>query len=483
MERKIPQSLFQRNVEATNRLSIILFCLFNIVAAAYLIEGRMGSLPFQITSTSLVFIFPVVLNRFKYYTGSRILLSYALPLLIYPLSIYNKMDTSDGLLDAVDYFDDRIVLVCSMIIPTSVVSLKERNLFVICTLPSLLGTILFDPIHNLFGVGYYQTGLKSDSYYFTANLFTTISYAFFFSSQVFLKVKFELSEESLSVKGSKLEYYLDKLTEIGNSRNINFGNVQASYEEICLVAKDCLKISRVSIWEYNKKEDSITSNVYLNDNGFSYNKITFKASDYPNYFKAFQNKSLVIATNATNDSDTSEFANTYLKKNNIKSLMDASFVQNGKLGGIICCEHQNIIKEWRAEDSIFLKALADFLSYTHSTRKRIQQNIELSHRNRKTQNTNQILEKKVQKRTFELEERNRQLTEYAFINSHILRAPVARVAGLLNLVELLSEEEFRNTILPKLKVTVKELDDITSQINSAIEVYGSIDRKDFKIKV
>ena len=48
---------------------------------------------------------------------------------------------------------------------------------------------------------------------------------------------------------------------------------------------------------------------------------------------------------------------------------------------------------------------------------------------------NEMLEDRVRQRTIELENKNKRLSEYAFINSHMLRAPVSRILGLINLIK------------------------------------------------
>ena len=47
---------------------------------------------------------------------------------------------------------------------------------------------------------------------------------------------------------------------------------------------------------------------------------------------------------------------------------------------------------------------------------------------------NENLEKIVLERTKELEKKNKALEEYAFINAHKLRRPVASILGLVNLL-------------------------------------------------
>lgn len=65
----------------------------------------------------------------------------------------------------------------------------------------------------------------------------------------------------------------------------------------------------------------------------------------------------------------------------------------------------------------------------------IKQNDSLLYNQEETQNINENLEQIIEKRIQKIEEKNYQLEEYAFINAHILRGPVCRILGLLNLMQ------------------------------------------------
>jgi signal transduction histidine kinase len=82
---------------------------------------------------------------------------------------------------------------------------------------------------------------------------------------------------------------------------------------------------------------------------------------------------------------------------------------------------------------------------------------------------NENLEGLVRERTHELEKKNRVLEEYAFINSHKLRAPVASILGLL---KLFSYEKFTpdgDELLKHLTITTKEMDKVVRDITRTIE--------------
>jgi signal transduction histidine kinase len=79
------------------------------------------------------------------------------------------------------------------------------------------------------------------------------------------------------------------------------------------------------------------------------------------------------------------------------------------------------------------------------------------------------LEDKVAKRTQMLEKQNEQLTEYSFFNSHILRAPVSRIRGLLNLlshrIDVAEEEKIRLLLVE----SMNELDEAIKSINDKLQ--------------
>ena len=95
---------------------------------------------------------------------------------------------------------------------------------------------------------------------------------------------------------------------------------------------------------------------------------------------------------------------------------------------------------------------------------------ELKQLNDSLKTLNNSLEKVVEERTQELIIKNKTLEQYAFMNSHKLRGPLARILGLTNLHQYptISEGE-KEVILHKLGESAKELDLIVSDINSKLE--------------
>jgi len=82
---------------------------------------------------------------------------------------------------------------------------------------------------------------------------------------------------------------------------------------------------------------------------------------------------------------------------------------------------------------------------------------------------NENLEGLVKERTNELEKKNKALEEYAFINAHELRAPVASILGLIHLMQKLDLKEDEKVYVDHLKESAKKLDAVVTSITEAIE--------------
>lgn len=88
--------------------------------------------------------------------------------------------------------------------------------------------------------------------------------------------------------------------------------------------------------------------------------------------------------------------------------------------------------------------------------------------NEELQEWNRSLESRINERTSQLTIQNQRLTEYTFINAHKLRAPVASILGLINLMHKVNPNE-KEAILEHLKTCGEQLDTIIRQISSDLE--------------
>jgi signal transduction histidine kinase len=102
------------------------------------------------------------------------------------------------------------------------------------------------------------------------------------------------------------------------------------------------------------------------------------------------------------------------------------------------------------------------------------QNEEIMAQAEEIQGINENLEMLVKQRTAELEKKNKALEEYAFINAHKLRSPVASILGLVHLLAKSDQKDDTKVIREHLKNSADKLDAVVRSITTAIEKADNI---------
>lgn len=88
--------------------------------------------------------------------------------------------------------------------------------------------------------------------------------------------------------------------------------------------------------------------------------------------------------------------------------------------------------------------------------------------NHQIERINANLEKLIEERTQTIKAKNKLLTEYAYFNSHQIRGPLARILGLISVINLERESDYRKH-LDMLQQAGNELDDAIKRINKLID--------------
>jgi len=313
-------------------------------------------------------------------------------------------------------------------------------------------------------------------------------------------------QENIQKKKDLLEQYQSSLIALNRNETIFKNNLQEIYRLICATAAVNLNTNRVSIWLLENRNTILVRKYLYEKNNESDEIINLTRRKYPAYFKALENKSFIVADHARTHEDTVEFLEHYLKPLNIHSLLDCPIIINQESIGVICCENQGEVRIWHPEEVLYIQSLADIISMCYQN-ERIKQllkqirnqnyelvekthsietmneeltamNEELVSLNDQLANMNDGLEAAVKNRTHELEVQNKQLTEYAFINSHLLRAPLARILGLSQLIIMETTSARDQTLLAALQSSSMELDQIIRKISELLYAGNNISRED-----
>ncbi|MBL6448717.1 tetratricopeptide repeat-containing sensor histidine kinase [Fulvivirga sp. 29W222] len=98
--------------------------------------------------------------------------------------------------------------------------------------------------------------------------------------------------------------------------------------------------------------------------------------------------------------------------------------------------------------------------------------------NQNLERLNQGLENKIRARTQALKDQNKLLAAYAHSNAHELRAPVASVMGLVNLLEKSNLKDNEREIVDHLMKSTEELDAVIREIRARLESNNDIQLDD-----
>jgi signal transduction histidine kinase len=173
-------------------LSIILYALFGWSPTLLLIF-----------LVAILFWLVILLNNRGYDRVGRLLFCLVPIWLTLLTSIIGKFENS--LQSYIIYFDSRYILLATSILPGIVFDFKEKVALAVCLGSTFICLMLFDPIHNMMGVGYYQRGFDTKSYYYI-NYITAISLAALVSGVFILKWKHQLAtDEALKALAKNLE--------------------------------------------------------------------------------------------------------------------------------------------------------------------------------------------------------------------------------------------------------------------------------------
>jgi len=294
------------------------------------------------------------------------------------------------------------------------------------------------------------------------------------------KEKIESMNSILNIKNSTLENHVTTLLSLSRNRNVITGHVLDAAKDIARITATNLQVSRVGVWVFSSEKSHLEPfTIYSqHDNTFG-TAMTLRAEDYPIYMNDLKKEKIITVNDVATDSHTQELYLNYLKPANIHSILDATFFLDGKLKGVICCEHQGTTKLWTAEDVIFVASIADIMSLTYRTAQRREHEKQVINHSKEIENLNESLERRVRERTEELEIQNKQLAEYAFINSHLLRGPLSRILGLINLIEH-DPDQKAEKLVELLKISSKELDNVVQKITDTLQNRKHLSRDDFR---
>lgn len=276
-----------------------------------------------------------------------------------------------------------------------------------------------------------------------------------------------------------LEEQREILMHLTKCRWIKEGELQGALKEVALLASKAMGITQVTVWRVNDKQDKLEAIMSYNalTNAFT-SGISFEVAGYQLYYEVLYAEKIVAVEDVFLHDLTRQNADDYFIPQNIKSCMDVPYYIGGTLGGTVSFENHGEKRKWTSQDKNFAKALADIVTLAIESAWRREYEEKIREQNEAISQINKGLEDRVRRRTEELERQNEKLAEYAFINSHVLRAPLSRMLGLIHLMEMTDKKDLQ--LIDYLKKSGEELDAVVKKINTTLAERADLARKDFR---
>ncbi|MFO0266847.1 MAG: hypothetical protein ACK51D_07850, partial [Cyclobacteriaceae bacterium] len=197
-----------RNIILTNRASLLVFLfILALDLAAISIFGIITSTVLPL-AVALIVLIPLAFNAVGLHDVARVFLCVTISLASVVVSVFDKLDVP-GVIETFQFFEFRLTLLASVIFPFVLFQLSERVPLVGCLVFDLLLLLMYDPIHEFFGVGYFTFFEESPNYYFI-NFIMGFAFVILVGCTFFLKYSFESFE-------AKNHYLISNLHRVNES--------------------------------------------------------------------------------------------------------------------------------------------------------------------------------------------------------------------------------------------------------------------------
>jgi PAS domain S-box-containing protein len=131
--------------------------------------------------------------------------------------------------------------------------------------------------------------------------------------------------------------------------------------EVTRTVAGCLTVERVSVW-LTRQAHLECVDLFERTPGDHSAGARLEQSDYPNYFRALNQQTEIVAHDAHSHAATAEFSTSYLAPLGISSMLDTPIRAGEALFGVLCSEQVGEPRVWREDEINFACAAADLVS-------------------------------------------------------------------------------------------------------------------------
>ncbi len=218
-----------REVYTTNVLSLVFAVLGLLLDCVLLYLFGWSQVMYFAFSIPLLFVLVIILNNREYTNTGRMLFCLMPVSILFVITVWDKLLLPNQ--SFLVFFDTRFLLLAGAILPAVVFDFKEKKQFWICVVVSSLLLLFYDPIHDLFNIGFFQRGFKADSYYYV-NYFIFFTYAIIVSGILILKGRHSSAQNEMLKALYENKLITDSLKDQNQKLRDLSKEVEAQNEEI-----------------------------------------------------------------------------------------------------------------------------------------------------------------------------------------------------------------------------------------------------------
>lgn len=145
-----------------------------------------------------------------------------------------------------------------------------------------------------------------------------------------------------------------------------------SLSKIAKSAAKTLNVALLTIWEYQKNNHELLSKVFYNslEGYIERDKLIISEKDYPNYFKAVKENTIINIENVNSSPITKAFSEKYFIPNKISSRIDVVIYGRNNNYGILSFECTIPNRVFTAEEESFVTSIANIVSLMVESKER-----------------------------------------------------------------------------------------------------------------
>ena len=121
-----------------------------------------------------------------------------------------------------------------------------------------------------------------------------------------------------------------------------------------------LHCSRVSLWRFDGEHGDLCLLCFASKTAggeLSTEPSLMREAQYRDYFDALVKTGMYASADTLADPHLQAMRESYLLRNGILAMLDATFMVNGRAYGMVCCEQCDALRQWRADEIADLRAI------------------------------------------------------------------------------------------------------------------------------